>query len=141
MNYNTYELFSNLSSPISVNSFYTWCNLLLTGLHHSSVVSIPLLLLPSNSSTLPLTSPHFFPPLRAREFGTIITIITQLSRHRWSYLNIYDILPAIHSSKKVKLVSYILYKPIWEKFLFQKIIWKYEGAHHETQFKKKSFRN
>ena len=41
--------------------FYTWCNMFLTGLHHSPVVSIPLLL-PSNSSTLPL----FLPPLFAR---------------------------------------------------------------------------
>ena len=38
------------------NPFYTWCNMLLTGLHHSPVVNIPLLL-PSNSSILPLHLP------------------------------------------------------------------------------------
>ena len=34
------------------NHSYTWCNMLLTGLHHSPVVSIPLLL-PSNSPPPP----------------------------------------------------------------------------------------
>ena len=41
-------------SPL--NLFYTWCNMLLTRLHHSPVVSIPLFL-PSNSSLYPLHLP------------------------------------------------------------------------------------
>ena len=41
-------------SPL--NSFYTWCSILLTGLHHSPVVSIPLLL-PSNFSIVLLHRP------------------------------------------------------------------------------------
>ena len=36
-----------------VNPFHTWCNMLLTGLHHSPVVSLTLLLLPSNTSIIP----------------------------------------------------------------------------------------
>ena len=48
-----YSLTSRAQSPL--NHFYTWRNMLLTGLHHSPVVSIPLLLLlPSNSSILPV---------------------------------------------------------------------------------------
>jgi len=39
-----------------VNFFYTWCNFLLTGLHHSPVVNIPFLL-PWSSSILPLHLP------------------------------------------------------------------------------------
>ena len=56
-------------SPL--NPFWIWCNMLLTGLHHSPVVSIPLLLF-SNSSILPFHFPLFFSPLRARELGPII---------------------------------------------------------------------
>ena len=41
---------SRAQSPL--NLLYTWCNMLLTGLHQSPVVSIPLFL-PSNSSILP----------------------------------------------------------------------------------------
>ena len=41
-------------SPL--NHFYTWCSMLLPGLHHSPVVSVPLLL-PTNSSTFPLHLP------------------------------------------------------------------------------------
>ena len=48
---------SRAQSPL--NPFYTWCNILLTELHHSSVVSIPLLL-PSNSSIFPLQLPPLF---------------------------------------------------------------------------------
>ena len=48
--------------------FYTWCNMLLTGLHHSSVVSIPLLL-PSNSSILPLHIPTLLPTLTCARVG------------------------------------------------------------------------
>ena len=50
----------------ALNPFHTWY-MLLTGLHRSSVVSIPLLL-PSNSSIPPL---H---PLRARELRAIVII-------------------------------------------------------------------
>ena len=56
------------------NPFYTCCNMLLTRLHHSPVVTIPLLL-PSNYSMLPLHRPLFFPLLRTREVGAIIIII------------------------------------------------------------------
>ena len=45
---------SRAKSPL--NHFYTWCNMSLTGLHHSSEVSIPLLL-PSNSFIFPLHIP------------------------------------------------------------------------------------
>ena len=55
-------LFSKLPSPIPTQPFYTWCNMLLTGLHQSSVVSIPLLL-PSNSSILFLHFPPLLPSL------------------------------------------------------------------------------
>ena len=51
---------SRAQSPL--NPFYTWCNMLLTGLHNSLVVSIPLLL-PSNSSILSFFFPPPFPPL------------------------------------------------------------------------------
>ena len=54
--------FPNLSCPIPTQPLLTWCNMLLTGLHHSTIVSIPLL--PSNSSRLSS-------PLRARELGEI----------------------------------------------------------------------
>jgi len=54
----------------ALNPFYTWCNMLLTGLHHSPVVSNPILLL-SNPSILPL---H----LRARELGVIIIMMLKL---------------------------------------------------------------
>ena len=53
---------SRAQSPL--NPFYTWCNMLLTELPHSPVVSIPLPLL-SNS-------PLSFPPLRAQELESII---------------------------------------------------------------------
>ena len=56
-------LFSNYSrTQFTLNLFYKWCNMLLTGLHHSSVVIIPFLL-PSNSSILPLHLPSLLPPL------------------------------------------------------------------------------
>ena len=42
--------------------FYTWCNMLLTGLYHSPLVSIPLLL-SSNSSILLLHLLFFLPSL------------------------------------------------------------------------------
>ena len=45
---------SRAKSPL--NPFYTWCKILLTGLHHSPVGSIPLLL-PTNSSIFPLHLP------------------------------------------------------------------------------------
>ena len=45
---------SRSQSPL--NPSYTWCSMLLTGLHQYPVVSIPLLL-PSNSSMLPLHLP------------------------------------------------------------------------------------
>ena len=53
-----YPQTSRAQSPL--NPFYTWCNILLTGLHHSLIVSIPLLL-PSNFSILPLHLPPLFP--------------------------------------------------------------------------------
>ena len=53
------------SSP---KPFYIWCNMLLTDLHYSPVVSIPLLI-PSNSSILPL---HLISPIRVQELGVII---------------------------------------------------------------------
>ena len=69
--------FSNLSCTIPTQPFYTWCNMFLTGLHHSPVVSIPLFLL-SNSSILPFhLFPFPFPPLRAPEFEAIIIIISK----------------------------------------------------------------
>ena len=49
---------SPAKSPL--NHFYTWCNMLLTGLHHSTVVSISPLLL-SNYSMLPLHLPPLLP--------------------------------------------------------------------------------
>ena len=51
---------SRTQSPL--NPFYTWCNMLLTGLHHSPVVSISLLI-PSNSSILSLHFPPMLPSL------------------------------------------------------------------------------
>merc|ERR1719452_382199 len=47
-------------SPL--NHFYTWCSMLLPGVHHSPVVSVPLLLC-SNSSILPLHLPPLLPSL------------------------------------------------------------------------------
>ena len=61
------------------NLFYTWCNMLLTGLHRSPVVSIPLFL-PTNSSILPT-------PLRARELEAIITITYKKKKNRPSFKN------------------------------------------------------
>ena len=58
-----------------VNHFYSWCNILLTDLQPSPVVSIPLLL-PSNSSIFPLHLTLSFFLLCARELGAIITIIS-----------------------------------------------------------------
>jgi len=55
---------SGAKSPL--NPSYTWLNVLI-GLHYSPVVNIPLLL-PSNSSILPL----HLPPLHARELEAII---------------------------------------------------------------------
>ena len=52
--------FSNLSCPIPIKHFYTWCNMLLTGLHRSPVVIIPLFL-PSNSYILSLHLPPLLP--------------------------------------------------------------------------------
>ena len=60
---------SRAQSPL--NLFHTWCNMLLTGLHQSPVVSIPLLL-PSKYSYF--TSLLSLPPLHARELGAIIII-------------------------------------------------------------------
>ena len=54
---------SRAQSPL--NPFYTWCNMLLTGARHSPIVSIPLLL-PSNSSMLPLHLSHLLLPLMCR---------------------------------------------------------------------------
>ena len=51
---------SRTQSPL--NPFYTWCNMLLTGLYHSPLVSIPLLL-SSNSSILLLHLLFFLPSL------------------------------------------------------------------------------
>ena len=62
-----YSQTSRAQSPFNLS--YTWCNMLLTGLHYSPVVSIPFFL-PSISSILPL-HPH---PLRARELGVIIIV-------------------------------------------------------------------
>ena len=47
-----YQHFHTSRAESPLNHSYTWCNMLLTGLHHSSVVSIPLLL-PSISSIFP----------------------------------------------------------------------------------------
>ena len=52
--------------------------MLLTGMHHSPVVNIPLLL-PQVPPYSPLTSPLSFFPVCARELGEIIIII---SSHR-----------------------------------------------------------
>ena len=71
----TLPIFSNLSCQIPLNHFYTWYNMLLTGLHHSPVVSIPLLL-PTNSSIFPLHLPLSFSSLCARELVAIIIIMT-----------------------------------------------------------------
>ena len=49
-----YSQTSRAQSPL--NPLYTWSNMLLTGLHHSPVVSIPLLL-PWNPCMLPLHLP------------------------------------------------------------------------------------
>ena len=54
------SLFSNLLCPI--NPFHTWCNMLLTGTHHFTVISNPLLL-PSHSSIIPLQHPPLHYPL------------------------------------------------------------------------------
>ena len=65
-------LFSNLSRPnsSSLNLFFIWCNIFMSGSHHSPIVSIPLFL-PSNSSTFHLHTPPpslLFPMcMRARD--------------------------------------------------------------------------
>ena len=66
-------------SPL--NPFYTWCNLLLTVLHHSPVVSIPLILpySPSYSSILFSHIPPYS-PLRARELGAVIIMKKAITR-------------------------------------------------------------
>ena len=68
---------SRAQSPL--NNFYTWCNMLLTGLPHSPVVSIPLIL-PSNTSILLLHLTSLLPsPLSAWELGAIIIMLTRSS--------------------------------------------------------------
>ena len=102
-------------SQISRQSpFDTWCNMLLTGLHYSPIVSTPFLL-PSNSSILPLHLPPLllltctrvrgnhhhhssilplhlplYFSLRARELGEIIIIIMfHMTSSMDKCLNIY----------------------------------------------------
>ena len=58
---------ATILKPLVPNPFYTWCNMLLTGLHHSLVVGIPLFL-PSNSSILPL---YFLPLLSSLTFTRV----------------------------------------------------------------------
>ena len=76
---------SRAQSPL--NHFYTWCNTLLTGLHHSPVVSIPLFL-PSNSSILPLHLPSLHPSITCTRvhklfcINHIIIIIGTMSKKR-----------------------------------------------------------
>ena len=61
-----YPQTSSVQSPLK--PFYTWCNMLLTGLHHSHVVSSLLLFIPSNFSILPLDLPSLLPPLTSARF-------------------------------------------------------------------------
>ena len=70
------EHITKTQSPL--NSYCIWYNTLLTGLHHSPVVSIPLLLL-WNSTILPfhLPLPFSFPSLRARKLAAIIIKCTE----------------------------------------------------------------
>ena len=74
---NSYHNANTSRAQYPLNPFYTWCNMLLTGLHNSSVVSITLLL-HSNSSILSFTSPLSYPSLGARELGAKIIIIRSL---------------------------------------------------------------
>ena len=62
----------------SLNHFYTLCNMLLTGLLHSPVVSIPLLL-SSNSSILPLHLPPLLLSLTYRRVISYIIVITRIA--------------------------------------------------------------
>ena len=68
-----YSQTSRAKSPL--NPFYTWCNMLLTGLHHSPVVSTLLLFLPSNSSILPLHLVPLFLPHTEKYFRNLIKLI------------------------------------------------------------------
>ena len=70
-----YSQTSRAQSPL--NPFYTWynhhvaTNMLLTGLHQSPVVSIPLLL-PSNLTIIPLQPPTLLPLLTCTKVRAII---------------------------------------------------------------------
>ena len=66
---------SRAQSPL--NPSHTWCNMLLTGLHHSPVVIISLLL-PSNFSILPLQ-------LILQRFLCTYTRYIRKTFHRYSY--------------------------------------------------------
>ena len=78
-----YSQTSCVESPL--NPFWKWCSMLLTVLHHSPIVSIPLLL-PSNPSILLL----FFPPceheLRAITIIIIFPNETNIIIHYYHHL-------------------------------------------------------
>ena len=73
--------------------------MLLTGLHHSPIVSIPLLL-SWNSSILPLHLPIFLLPLRERELGAIISyqISSSSEEHRCCLIFKTALIFAVHLS-------------------------------------------
>ena len=71
------------------NHFFTWCNMFLSGLHHSPVVRFPLFI-PSNSSMLLLHLPsHFSSPLHVQEIGWfIIRLFNQVETEIYLHYNI-----------------------------------------------------
>ena len=80
---------ATILKPLVPNPFFIWCNMLLTGLHHSPVISIPHLF-PLNSSILPLHLPSLS-PLCARELETI-TITNICSTDKFYLLSTYVVM-------------------------------------------------
>ena len=79
--------------------FYAWSNMLLTGLHHSPVASIPLLL-PSNSSILPLHLPPLLPSLTCRRVRD--------NHHQWidNYWASVSLSNILHCSNTLNILPY-----------------------------------
>ena len=101
----TLPTFSNLSCPFTLNPFCTWCNMLLTWVDYSPVVSIPPPPFPQILPCSSFTSPLFFP----------LTYTWVIGNH--------NIIQAVEGPLNLKALPHFFL--IHNLFLSHKQIWKY----------------
>ena len=103
-----------------LNYFYTWCNMLLTGSHHSPVVRIPLII-PSTSFILPLHLPLYSSLVCTRVRGNH-------HNHQVSFDSQIDF-EMDHIKPQFALRNYLITIPNWnvlaKKILLNKFSTKY----------------